>query len=119
MLETVLRKLGESLVLVEGKRDVLALAQLGVQAIACHARKPERVVNGLVGKEGQVVLLFDFDQEGERKEKEYRELLYAAGIEVDLTLRKAFKAIFGVRTIESAPTALERILKEINKEGGF
>lgn len=122
LLKKILQKLEEEVALVEGKKDVEALAQAGVstgKAIAVQGNKPERVVNAVKHsvKREPAVLLFDFDEEGKRKTLEYERELSAAGVRVDRQARKAFRALFRLRTIEELPRALHEVCEELKLNG--
>ncbi|MEW5955512.1 MAG: toprim domain-containing protein [Candidatus Micrarchaeota archaeon] len=120
-LEKTLARLNRALVLVEGKRDASALWQIGVGAKVLEAggRKPEQGVAAALAalKPGQkIVLLFDYDAEGERKAAEFSERLCAAGVVPDGVQRKNFRRLFGARAVEEAVAALEKIEKEFSEK---
>ena len=119
--EKTLARLNQALVLVEGKHDAAALTRVGVTApvIEAGGRKPEQVVSLVLSalKPGQkVVLLFDYDHEGERKTAVFSEILGAAGVVPDAVQRKNFGGIFRVRTVEEVVAALEKIEKEFSEK---
>ncbi|MBI3588045.1 hypothetical protein HY995_04805 [Candidatus Micrarchaeota archaeon] len=115
-LANLVGNLCQTTVLVEGRRDEEALARLEIGAVACSSRKPSSIAGGVAAGK-KVVLLFDFDAEGERKNEQFaRALQEEHGLEVDRNARRAFKALFGVKTIEEAPWAHQRLIEEI--EGG-
>lgn len=106
LLDRTLAGLSGRTVLVEGKHDIRALQEAGVQAKAVAAAgKPERIVEKLKDC-GTVFLLFDFDGEGERKTRIFRELFEAAGITVDTLARKRLGMLLGLRTFEELPPRL-------------
>ncbi|MEK6924055.1 MAG: toprim domain-containing protein [Candidatus Micrarchaeota archaeon] len=113
----LLAELNSRVVLVEGKRDEQALASVGVATqVVKFSGKPgkiaETAAEAAAGR--RVVLLYDFDDEGERKAAEMLELLQPIAA-VDRQLRKRFKQLFGCRTVEQLPHAIERLRKDINE----
>ncbi len=117
LLAKLREKLSSETVFVEGAKDVKAIekAGFGAGAIAVNSRRPQRVVEKSIGQvDGkEVLLLFDFDEEGRRKTMEFEGLVRSAGGRVDAAGRKAFRALFRLRTIEELPTALIELEKEI------
>ncbi len=107
LLSRTINELAGRTAVVEGRRDAEALKEAGVRARAVIAAgKPERIVE----KAGpRVVLLFDFDEEGERKAKVFFELFRAAGAEVDLLSRKRFRQALGIRTFEELPAKIREL----------
>ncbi|MGC8851345.1 MAG: toprim domain-containing protein [Candidatus Micrarchaeia archaeon] len=116
LLDKTFEALSGSVVVVEGKRDAAALAGVGVVARVVLAvgrlEGVARRVAGLAGG-GRVVLLTDFDLEGERKAAELKELLSLEGVRVDDRLRRDFRRLFGVRCVEEVGTAFERLQEEL------
>lgn len=117
LLKKLFDSLEKSAVVVEGKNDAGALAEAGVQCACVLVRglKPERVVEKIFAQEREkIVLLTDFDEEGERKEKELKRALAEAGLRPDDALRKKFRQLFRVNTVEQLPFALRRLEREIS-----
>jgi 5S rRNA maturation endonuclease (ribonuclease M5) len=115
LLSKIRLMLEKEAVLVEGKKDVSALATAGFtvpRIIAVQGTKPERIVGKLELDGTGVLLLFDFDDEGKRKEAAYEAILASYGIPVDRPGRKAFRALFRVRTVEDLPHAMAELRKE-------
>ena len=120
LLSKIRRLLESEAVLVEGKKDVSALADAGFtvpRSIAVQGTKPERIAGKSELNGTRVLLLFDFDEEGKRKAAEYGEILESLGIPVDRPGRKAFRALFRVRTVEDLPSALAQLKKEVDEHG--
>ena len=119
LLEKMLGRISEQLVLVEGKNDARALELAGIKpacVIAVQSRRAASIAS-LAAESGfagvPVLLLFDFDPEGKRKAAEYEEILAASGFAVDRQGRKAFRALFRLRTLEELPHAMQEVEKEI------
>ncbi len=114
LLRKMREKLEEEKVFVEGKKDAKAVEKaFGVKAMAVEgnhsyrfAEKHASAVNG-----NTVLLLFDFDEEGKRKTREYEEALRARGARIDGQGRKAFRALFRLATLEELPAALADLEK--------
>jgi len=109
-VEKILARLNRAVILVEGKKDEAALRKVGVTApILRYGSGPQELAHRASQATRKPLLLFDFDNEGKRKAAEMEALLYGENAAPDRLLRRAFKHVFGVRTIEQLPFALERI----------
>ncbi|MBI4406643.1 hypothetical protein HY571_01895 [Candidatus Micrarchaeota archaeon] len=96
---------------VEGKRDVVALRNIGIVCPIVEATgKPEQIIKRIVWhcKERKPVILFDFDETGNERKKRLTELLLASGCP-PVELRGEFRAVFGLRFFEEADSKLEEI----------
>jgi len=112
----------EKTVIVEGKHDVDALHRLGLRPRFLKAvGKPEKVVARALELSGarpkSVVLLFDYDAEGKRKNEEFEHLFSCEGFGfvLDRLPRKRLKAFLGLRTIEEIVTKYEEY--KVKKNG--
>ncbi|MFH1246929.1 MAG: hypothetical protein V1644_00980 [Candidatus Micrarchaeota archaeon] len=108
---------GVFLLVVEGKRDVAALRNIGITANIVQANgTPEFIVNKITKEFSGLkpVLLFDFDQAGQEKIKQLEPLILASNVVADTHIRFEFKAIFnGLHFFEDVDKKLEEIEKEI------
>ncbi|PIT85300.1 hypothetical protein COU36_04030 [Candidatus Micrarchaeota archaeon CG10_big_fil_rev_8_21_14_0_10_59_7] len=114
-IDKVFHSLDSTVVLVEGKRDEAALRAAGVTApiVLAGGRKAERVAEEAEAFGKPVALLFDWDGEGERKTREYSELMGA-----DTRLRKKMKRLLGLRTVEELGFRLSEFEKKVNENNG-
>ena len=114
-IDKVFHALDSTLVLVEGKRDRAALRDAGVTGpvVLCGGRKAERVAEEAQSLGLPATLLFDWDDEGERKTGEYSELMRA-----DIRLRKKMKRLLGLRTVEELGFRLSELEKKVNENNG-
>jgi 5S rRNA maturation endonuclease (ribonuclease M5) len=113
VLDKALNALTGRVVLVEGKNDKTALTCLGVSAdIRLAHGIPLRFVerHQSAFKEKGVVLLFDFDAEGRRKNAVFTDLLLAYSAPPLSAVRTRIRRVFGVRTIEDLPSRYEELL---------
>ncbi len=113
-LDRTLSLLQGKVVFVEGKHDVAALEELGVDAtIVCAHGVPLRLVEKRAAEclRKGVVLLFDFDAEGRRKERVYAELLQSVGVFPLQVVRHRFERVFGARAIEELPARYRELLE--------
>lgn len=106
-LKSLITQLNNNIVIVEGKRDVIALEKIGVRTNVLTHEKFIR--NDIRGK--NAVILTDFDKEGEVKRKIISSVLLERNIIENEELRRKFKQIFGVKTIEEIPSIFEKITK--------
>ncbi len=129
------RGLNEAIVIIEGKRDERALRETlapAAKAVKAGGRSADAVARRAIEaveeenkeekeeKKGRkdrnrIVVLTDFDEEGERRAAEITEALAAEGVAPDASLRRNFARLFGVRCVEAAPTALERLEDALEK----
>ena len=112
---------------MEGAKDEMALEEAEIHAETLQVRGEtaakivEKICEKLEARGGQtpeekeVVLLTDFDAEGERKERELKQALRERGVRISEPLRKAVKTLFGIRTVEQLPSALEKLGKKIGQ----
>jgi len=116
LLVRTVNGLSGRVVVVEGKRDALALQKCGIFFGAVAAvGKPERVVEK-AGATGRVSLLFDFDDEGERKTRVFSELFRCAGAEVDTLSRKRFRQVLGITFFEEMPAKLREFEEKMKMQ---
>lgn len=96
------KKASGILIVVEGKRDKVVLSDLGWAPVLTISGKTLENVADEVEEEGarKVVILTDFDREGERKHKKLRKILERRKIRTDYYIRKKFKSLFEVHKIE-------------------
>lgn len=104
----------DSLVIVEGEKDLNALRSLGVKGAIIIYRSREDLLEKInMLKPSHVVLLLDMDYEGEEKTMYLKRFLEGFAEKIDLTywnmLRK-FRRL-GLTTIESLPKILDKMVK--------
>jgi 5S rRNA maturation endonuclease (ribonuclease M5) len=86
-------------IIVEGKRDKNVLKKLGFKNIVSISGKSlHNFVESLT--EDSIIILTDFDSEGERKAKKLSKLIRQRGIKINTVARKKFKSFFKVQKIE-------------------
>ena len=113
-LDKFLRSLEQKIVLVEGKHDVDAFHSLGLHPRLLKAvGKPEKVMRKALKLSGEepksIVLLFDYDDEGIRKNEEFENLFNCEGLGpvLDRAPRKRLQAFLGLKTIEELKAKYE------------
>ncbi|NUN11567.1 toprim domain-containing protein [Candidatus Micrarchaeota archaeon] len=112
LLEKTLSKLAGKTILVEGKKDKLALEKLVDAKIETAVGKPFQVINKLSSK--KVVLLFDFDEEGKRKTSFFKQFLEENGFSVDTSIALRLRSCLGFLYVEDAYVKYEKLLGEKN-----
>ncbi len=106
-IEKLLEDLLDFSVIVEGKRDKLALEKLGLTDIFTISGKPiEELVEGLP-KDRKYIILTDFDKEGELLKSDIKRFMSKNGFRVNDRLRISVKNSFDIIQIEE--------LKKISK----
>ena len=102
----LIKELSKRIIIVEGLKDEKALKQLvKTQLIRCNAN-PNSVSSKIKGKE--VVILTDFDEEGENLFKKIKTNLQANKIKVNESLRREFYNIFKIVKIEELTSLVKR-----------
>jgi 5S rRNA maturation endonuclease (ribonuclease M5) len=93
-----LKKSGK-LIIVEGNKDKEVLEKLGFNKVFVISGKSlEKVAEEI--REGEVIILTDFDEEGRKKFKLLKKLLESKGVKVDKNCRRKLKFLFKVGKIE-------------------
>lgn len=103
-------------VVVEGPRDVEALHRLGfrgrVEVCSRVGVSDGDLIEGLAGRNGTVVILTDFDNEGRFLNKRFSRLLERRGVKVGVNLRREvgrLMAVLGVYTVEALDNVEENL----------
>lgn len=112
------RSLSESVVVVEGRNDEKALKEIGIDAVAVKAvGRTEKIIEKAVSLSGggkkKIVLLFDYDAEGRRKAKYFRDAFFNAGFMASVGEWNKLSQLFKIRTIEDLPRAYDELMDEI------
>ncbi len=94
-----IRNIGDSQIIVEGKKDRKVLEKLGFRNVLDISGKPLFEILKEI-KKNPVILLTDFDSEGEKLAKKLYNLLKIYGIRVDEVEREIFRRLFNVNKIE-------------------
>ena len=121
LLARVLAKLDETVVIVEGKKDVRALRSIGVKGALVEAsgrvkgicprlEEAAREV-GLPGDEAAV--LTDADEAGEELAARLVGELEANDMRPDMQVRRDLKFVLGFRTVEEIPRKLEEFREKL------
>jgi 5S rRNA maturation endonuclease (ribonuclease M5) len=107
-LKTLITQLNNCIVIVEGKRDVIALNKIGVRT---NVFTYEKFIRDKEIKGKKAVILTDFDRGGETKKNIISSVLIERDIIENDELRRKFKQILGIKTIEDVPSIFEKITK--------
>ncbi len=95
-------------ILVEGKRDKWALEKFGVQnVVELKGRNYHDVAEALADKYKGVVLLMDFDPEGETIFQKLSKILPGYGLRIDTSFRERLRET-GITFVEKIPQKLKR-----------
>lgn len=92
----------EDLIIVEGKKDRMVLASLGLDNILCISGKSNHEVIDILSSRTphSVLILTDYDREGEERAKSLAKLFEKNHIKTNSLLRKKVKSIFRINKIE-------------------
>ncbi|MBL7055088.1 toprim domain-containing protein [Candidatus Woesearchaeota archaeon] len=78
-----------NLIIVEGKKDSIALKKLGFKNIAELSKKPLfQIIEDISSKNKECVILTDFDKKGKQLYKKLNSGLSTLGVKVDNRFRK-------------------------------
>lgn len=117
LLRKVLLELKNGLLLVEGRNDLLALGKIGILGnVLLAIGRNEQIIQKTLSKlepNQKLILLFDYDPEGERKTAFFRELFLNEGALADIEIRKKVKMLFGITTIEELPYAYGKVTDDL------
>lgn len=111
LLKNLMEKLSQSYVIVEGKKDVKAMREIGIESNPYTKKSIERA-------KGKVIVLTDLDKEGERLAKEIEgKLKENTNVEeIDINTRKRLSSLLNLRHFEEIKKKLEKFIEKI--EGG-
>jgi 5S rRNA maturation endonuclease (ribonuclease M5) len=98
--ERLLDLLRQQFIIVEGKRDKRALNFFGINNVMDISGKSLDVFIKKLDKQKRYVVLTDFDEEGEKKNKKLCKLLQKHKFNLNLRIRPMVKASFGIVKIE-------------------
>ncbi|HIH22388.1 TPA: toprim domain-containing protein [Candidatus Micrarchaeota archaeon] len=113
-LAQFMKKLCESLVLVEGDRDKRALAMLGCENLFTVSGKTRSACEKAAATgAGHAIILTDIDDRGNELALEVREELGRYGVKCDIELRKTIAGLLGIRFFEDMAQAYEKFMKEM------
>ena len=126
LLGKVKRELDEAIIIIEGKRDERALRETGfapnAKTVKCGGKNAEATARQAIenkDEKQQIVVLTDFDEEGERRASEITEALNALGTTPNAALRRNFRRLLGVSCVEDAPCALTRLENALENKKPF
>jgi len=93
-------------IIVEGKKDKAALEKLGIGSILTISGKDNNKLLDVLKKKNinRVIVLTDFDKEGEKRYKEILKVFEKNGIKTDSSIRGKFKQTFKINKIEELST---------------
>ncbi|MFH0922511.1 MAG: toprim domain-containing protein [Candidatus Micrarchaeota archaeon] len=120
LFEKTMAGLEKSVVIVEGKKDEAALREVGFAGVVLTANgSVERFVAKACRIAGskQIALLFDYDVEGRRKTRFFKERFELEGIRADDLLWKKLRVALGLRVVEELVSKLVELNKKISKDG--
>jgi 5S rRNA maturation endonuclease (ribonuclease M5) len=100
-LKEEIEKIKNEVFVVEGIKDKNQLKKLGFEKIFTISGKPLfSIVEKIKSKKfSEVVVLTDFDDEGEKKAKELTKLLQLNNVFVNQKIRSKFKSLFNINKI--------------------
>jgi len=99
-------------IIVEGKRDKEVMEKLGFKNVISICDKKLDEILSFIDKD--VLILTDFDEEGEKIAKRLEEFLTSRGVKVRSTERRIFRKIFNVKKIEELKFILKFMEDDYN-----
>lgn len=101
----------EVVVLVEGPRDEQTLRLIGIRGKVLHASRAERVLEKMP-RPSKIILLYDFDEEGQKNLRKMSNLLKLRGYRVDETYHRRLRKLkrVGINTVEGIKKLSSEIL---------
>ncbi|MGC8568728.1 MAG: toprim domain-containing protein [Nitrososphaeria archaeon] len=109
---------GQTIVVVEGRRDRQALKSLGYNGRVfemCGKGKGTKNLVSELAVYKKVIVMFDFDKRGERLTRTIVEKLTYGGLTIDLTTRRKIKEIaYDVEHIEDLKRFSKYLIEELS-----
>jgi 5S rRNA maturation endonuclease (ribonuclease M5) len=119
--ELITRSSEGSVIVVEGKRDVLSLRKLGVKGlIETSAQLPFMELSGKLRDMGrEVIVLTDWDRRGNILESRLSADLRYLGLEVDTELRSRLASLVRkeIKDVESLHSYMRKMRAALSKDG--
>ncbi len=112
-IEKEIRNISDLQIIVEGKKDREVMEKFGFKNILEISGKNFHSLLKKINKE-KVVILTDFDEEGEKLAKELSHFLMANGIKVDWNERKILRNLLCIRKIEELKFILKFMEDDYN-----
>ncbi|VVC03311.1 Uncharacterised protein [Candidatus Burarchaeum australiense] len=134
LLARLLEKLDESVVIVEGKKDVRALRNIGVKGRLVEASGRVKGIcsrlRGSGGREGDAasgpgtdvesaVILTDNDEAGRELAEMLASELEGCGVKPDLQTRRDLRYVLGFMCVEEVPRKLEEFREKVRMRIGI
>jgi 5S rRNA maturation endonuclease (ribonuclease M5) len=116
LLARVLAKLDESVVIVEGKKDVRALRSVGVKGRLVEASGRVKGIVCRLSDADEVIVLTDADEAGEELASMLVGELEANGVRPDMQVRRDLRFVLGFRTVEEIPRKLEEFREKLREK---
>jgi 5S rRNA maturation endonuclease (ribonuclease M5) len=109
-----------ALIIVEGKKDLIALETLGIKGnVLCIKSSRKGLVDFLDEiKQNYVIVFLDFDRRGTKLTKDVITYLEAKGIVINLLYWRSIGALIrrDVKDIEGIPSYLEKLKKSVETQ---
>jgi len=105
-----LDEINGSIIIVEGKKDKLALEELGIENIISLNRQPlYKIIDRLTGTNEKIIILTDLDKEGKILYSKLNSALQSVGANIDNHFRNFLFKKTELRQIEGMLTYLEKL----------
>ncbi len=121
VLEKLKREDKDIPIIVEGRKDVEALKELGIDRKMVKIKKDEtifRIIEGLRRKHDKVIILTDWDSTGGKLCYKIKKACESNAIKYDEEYRKQMMKFLKkeVKDVESIPTFIKRARRKLGKE---
>ena len=109
-LEKMMDKAKDYIFVVEGKRDANVLSDLGIKDIfTISGTALDSVAEKIEARHKSIVILTDFDRDGEKKEKILERFLCSSSAHIERKVRKFFKESLKITKIEELKEAAKLV----------
>jgi len=117
ILDELTEMCGESVLLVEGMKDKMAIVLLGVNADTRTVQSeggPLKVAERLFNERRSAVIMTDWDPKGEQIAEELEHALSSLCVKYDKTMRSRLRSMCGseINDVESLPSFYSRLATE-------
>ncbi len=121
-LSKVLERLGNKAasgvpIIVEGKKDIMALSKLGIIGEMIQVKGSGKVLEDGLDLDyiDEVVIFVDFDEHGTELAKEISKIMEYRGVKANIIIWRKVRALVrkDIKDVEGLPSYLERLKKKV------
>lgn len=116
-LQRLLEKMKEGVVLAEGKRDMRAFRELGIDNVIATSGRIRSACGKLSGEEREVIIATDIDARGKEMADELKDELERYSIRADIRTRVLLAGLLKIKYFEDVKRGYDEFIEELEKTG--